>query len=49
MITLSDVLRKGAVGKIQITGRENNGKGGVCALGAIREGLKELGHTDASS
>lgn len=42
MITLGDLIRKGAVGKEQTVGSfvsENK----VCALGAAYEGLKEAG------
>lgn len=45
MITLGDLIRKGAVGKDQITGTINDGENGVCAIGAALEGLKEAGLT----
>lgn len=43
MITLGDLIRKGAVGKEQITGTIKVGDNRVCALGAALEGLKEAG------
>lgn len=42
MITLGDLIRKGAVGKEQITGTIKS-EFGVCAIGAALEGLKEAG------
>lgn len=43
MLLLSDLIRKGAVGREQTFGRLKDEQGNVCALGAAIEGAIEAG------